>query len=141
MALSPETKALICEHLADGQSLRAVLRMPGMPSRGIVFRELEQDEAFANQYARAKQVGIEALADDVMAIADETEVANVYDSEGNIVDVKLDATAVARNRLRVDSRKWILSKLAPKKYGDKLDHNIGGSVDMIHKIVRTVVRP
>lgn len=59
------------------------------------------------------------MADAILNISDEYEVEVKHDGE----DVKLDlsATAVARNRLRVDTRKWMLSKMLPKIYGDKLE--------------------
>ena len=67
------------------------------------------------------------------------------DSSGDAIEtdqgLKANPEFTARSRLRVDSRKWMLSKMLPKVYGDKLDHNVSGSVDMIHKITRTIVRP
>ena len=50
---------------------------------------------------------------------DEAEVRVVVD--GDETTLALDPVAVQRNKLRVDARKWVLSKLAPKKYGDKLE--------------------
>ena len=57
------------------------------------------------------------MADELLEVADEAEVTAQHD--GADVKLALDATAVNRNRLRVDARKWYLSKLAPKKYGDR----------------------
>ena len=68
---------------------------------------------------------------------DEAEVQQVVTPDG-VVDFKLDATAVARNKLRVDARKWVASKLLPKKYGDRVE-NVhtgadGGPVDLNLKV-------
>lgn len=108
----------ICERLADGESLRSICKDDGMPSRMTVFRWLGDPErvAFRDQYARAREEQAEFYAESIIEISDEKEVEAIYQGE----DVKLDlsSSAIARNRLRVDARKWYASKLAPKKYGD-----------------------
>lgn len=116
----------ICERLADGESLRAICADDEMPNRATVFRWLGANEAFRDQYAHAREAQAEALADDIVSIADE-EVTMVRsdkhnsrdDDGGGNTEVVFDATAVNRNRLRVDARKWVAAKLAPKKYGDR----------------------
>ena len=70
-------------------------------------------------YTRAREDRADKLADELVAISDEVEVSARY--EGEEVRLSLDAAAVARNRLRVDARKWVASKLKPRVYGDKLD--------------------
>lgn len=107
----------ICERLAVGESLRAICRDDAMPAMSTVFKWLTQQPQFAEQYARAREEQAEALADEIVGIADEADVTTKIDGED--VRLALDATAVARNRLRVDSRKWVASKLKPKKYGDR----------------------
>lgn len=122
---------LICERLADGESLRSICADEAMPSKATVFRWLGKHKAFQDQYARAREEQAEALADDLVDIADEqcTMVRAVKhgttddDGEGN-TEVIFDATAVARNRLRIDARKWVASKLKPKKYGERLDSTV-----------------
>lgn len=107
----------ICERLALGESLRSICRDEAMPAMSTVFRWLTLESGFSDQYARAREEQAEALADEIVSIADESEVSVKH--EGEDVRIALDATAVARNRLRVDSRKWVASKLKPKKYGDR----------------------
>lgn len=107
----------ICERLANGESLRAICADDGMPGRSTVFRWLGDNESFRDQYARAREEQAEALADEIVSIADEVDAVVKHDGED--VRLSLDATAVARNRLRVDARKWVASKLKPKKYGDR----------------------
>ena len=128
MAFDQATADLICERLAEGESLRTICRSDGMPSRTEVFRWLADDAnaAFRDQYARAKEFGIEAMADDIQEISDDARndwmEANGEDNAG----WRANGEHIQRSRLRVDSRKWILSKLAPKKYGDKIEQTIGG---------------
>lgn len=134
---------VICERLAEGESLRSICRDEEMPSLVTVFKWLSQQESFANQYARAREEQAEALAAEIVAIADETEVTTKMD--GETVTLTLDSTAVARNRLRVDARKWVAAKLKPKVYGDKVTNEHtgvdGGPVQLVTKIQRTIVKP
>lgn len=118
----------ICDRIAEGESLRAICRGEDMPAMSTVFRWLATDEAFAEQYARAREEQAEALADEIVSISDEAEV--VTKQQGEDVVLALDPTAVARNRLRVDARKWVAAKLKPKKYGDKVDLNHSGGVTL-----------
>jgi cytochrome c-type biogenesis protein CcmH/NrfG len=85
-----------------------------------IFKWLREHKEFAEQYARAKEQVLEHYADELVEIADD---------ESSDVSGELqmpNSVAVQRARLRVDTRKWILSKLAAKKYGDKLDMNLAG---------------
>jgi hypothetical protein len=109
----------ICERLAEGESLRAICKDEAMPALSSVFKWLDAVPGFADQYARAREQQAETLAAEIVAIADEAAVEDVV-VDGVAVGVKLDSTAVARNRLRVDARKWVAAKLKPKVYGDKV---------------------
>lgn len=121
---SQEVADAICERLVNGESLRAICRDEGMPAISTVFRWLGRHPEFSDQYARAREEQAETLADEIVAISDEVEV--VAKADGEDVRLALDATAVARNRLRVDARKWVASKLKPKKYGERLAHEHSG---------------
>ena len=111
---SEETGGAICERLSEGESLRSICRDDGMPHVVTVLRWLGDDRytAFRIQYEEARAAGIEHKADEILEIAD----APV--SSG-------DSAAVAKQRLQIDARKWVLSKLAPKKYGDSAVLSIG----------------
>lgn len=134
---------VICERLAEGESLRSICRDEEMPALSSVFKWLNEQVKFSEQYARAREEQAEALAAEIVAIADETEVTTKMDGED--VRLTLDATAVARNRLRVDARKWVAAKLKPKVYGDKVTNEHtgagGGPVQLVTKIQRTIVKP
>jgi|SRR5690349_8869255 len=122
----------ICERLADGESLRAICSDDGMPNRATVFRWLGADEAFRDQYARAREEQAETLADEIVSIADEGDTKSLIGGDDETI-VVYDATAVSRNRLRIDARKWVASKLKPKKYGDKVDVTHGGTLKHQHE--------
>ncbi|CAN7538845.1 hypothetical protein LJR130_003802 [Variovorax sp. LjRoot130] len=97
--------------------------------RGINYTTLlgfvNGDPPRSEMYAHAREARADVIADEIVAIADEAEVVAVM--KGNRIELVLDATAVARNKLRVDARKWTASKLKPRTYGDKIE--LGGTVN------------
>jgi hypothetical protein len=109
--------AAICVRLSDGESLKGICADTDMPGRSTVFRWLAAHERFRDMYARAREDQADTLADEIVGISDESEVTTKMDGEE--VRLNLDATAVARNRLRVDARKWVAAKLKPRKYGER----------------------
>ena len=122
---SPELTAGICARLAEGESLRSICRDEAMPALRTVFVWLAKHPEFVQQYALAREEQADTLADEIVAIADEREGKAIM-ADGAEVAVVFDSTAVARNRLRVDARKWVASKLKPKVYGDKTQHEHAG---------------
>lgn len=117
----------ICAELSKGRSLRSTCTDEGMPAPSTVLDWCEVHPEFGEQYARARLRGYSLLADEIIDISDEAEFEPVPGQDGEDPrEVRVDATAVARNRLRVDSRKWMLSKMLPKVYGDKTQTEISG---------------
>lgn len=88
---------------------------------------INADSSRAEMYARAREDRADKLADEIVSISDECEYQPVTDMSGNTVALVFDKTAVARNKLRVDARKWSASKLKPRVYGDKVQFE--GTVD------------
>lgn len=128
---TPEIAAVLCERLALGETLRAICRGEDMPPESTVrLWALDDVDGFAARYARARDLGLDAMAEQCIEIADEAETVQKVGPDGETMEVAFDSTAVARNRLRVDSRKWLLSKMAPKRYGDKLQHTGDGGGPM-----------
>lgn len=94
---------------------------------------VNEDAELAAEYARAREDLIERMANEVLELSD-VDV-------GLQPDGKKDWAAVQKHKLQVDTRKWLLSKLAPKKFGDKLE--LTGDPDRplaIQKIERVVVK-
>jgi hypothetical protein len=133
----------ICERIANGESLRHICSGPEMPNRASVFRWLGLHKEFSDLYARAKEEAAELFAEEIVEIADEREGKAIM-ADGAEVAVVFDSTAVARNRLRVDARKWVAAKLKPRKYGERVAQEIsgpnGGPVQ-ITRVERVIVRP
>lgn len=121
----------ICERLAGGESLRAICRDEGMPSEMSVRRWARDDvHGFASQYATARDLGAECLADEILEIADDASSDFTAGENGPAVDHE----HIARSRLRVDTRKWLLSKVLPKRYGDRLDVAHTGAVSFLLQV-------
>lgn len=117
----------ICAHLAMGESLRTVLKEEHMPSMQTVFNWMRTNKEFLDQYARAKEESSDWMADEVLDIADDgTNDWEEKEIAGGRTIIALNNEAVQRSKLRVDTRKWLMSKMKPKKYGDKLDLTTDG---------------
>lgn len=117
-----ELADLICERLAEGQSLRTVCRADDMPAMSSVFRWLRLDEKFSEQYARAKENAADAVFEEMMDIADDgtNDWMERLDKDQKPIGWMLNGEHVQRSKLRIDTRKWQLSKMKPKKYGDSI---------------------
>ena len=125
MDFDREVADKICERIMAGRSLRDVCRDQDIPSRFTVYKWLAENDSFADQYARATDVRTEELADEIFEIADDASNDWMTNAKGDKV---LNAEHVQRSRLRIDARRWALSKMNPRKYGDKLQ--VGGAEDL-----------
>lgn len=119
---TPEICEAICDGIAQGKSARTMCVEIGI-AQPTLWKWLNDDEQFAKHYARAKELGHDLLAEEILQIADETQNDWLEREDGTRY---IDNEAVQRSRLRVDARKWYLSKLSPKKYGDKLHATLEG---------------
>jgi len=125
------TADAICLRLSDGQSLRSICSSATMPNRTTVFRWIEENPDFRNQYVRAREAQADVLAEEVVQIADTILPAvkkTVKGSGKKRTTEETHGDAVERSRLMMDARKWYAAKLAPKKYGEKLQ--LGGAPDL-----------
>jgi len=137
MAFNQVAADAVCAMLEEGKSLRAACKeLELTPSHVLQWSKDNKD--FAEQYARAREAGYKLLADEIIDIADEKEVQVRYDGEDTTLD--LSPTAIARNRLRVDTRKWMLSKMLPKIYGDKLELS-GDKENPLQTVTRIEIVP
>ena len=96
----------------------------GMPVTSVVYNWLTVDKEFSDRYARAREQQAEHYLDEIIAISDDVTLDEIIDGEGN---PRTNHEAIQRSRLKVDTRKWAMSKLAPKKYGDKIQQEIVGA--------------
>ena len=113
----------ICTRIASGQSLRTIDKDPRMPGLMTIVHWLAKPAhaEFARQYARAREAQADLLAAEIVEIAN-TPVMGVRtktNEKGEVETIKGDM--IEHRRLQVDARKWYASKLAPKKYGERLE--------------------
>jgi transposase-like protein len=110
-----EVAARICEEIAEGKSIRQICEGADMPVPRTIWRWLAAHQEFSQNYARAKEEQAEYYSSEIIDIADDGSNDTYEDDEGH---VKTNYDVIQRSKLRVDTRKWIASKLLPKKYGD-----------------------
>lgn len=117
---------LICSHLADGMSLAAICAMRGMPKKSAMMDWLLKHDDFRQRYGLARALQADALFDEILTIAD-----------GSTEDTD------QRAKLKVDTRKWMAARLAPKKYGDKIGVDLppAPARAVIYRVVTGVPRP
>lgn len=130
---SQELATIILAKVMAGESLRSICRDEEMPSRSTVHLWLAKSKAFSDQYARACEIRAEELFDEMFEIAD--DATNDYmlqaskdagDEDGVSLKAGFNSENVQRSRLRIDTRKWALARMNPKKYGDKITNEVVG---------------
>jgi hypothetical protein len=112
----------ICKLLSEGKSLRSICEDEKMPHESTVRTWARDDlHGFFTHYARARDIGLDSVADEVLEIADDgrNDWMEKKGRDGSTF-VALNDEAIARSRIRFDARRWYLSKMAPKRYGDKI---------------------
>lgn len=125
------TMAVVCQEMAEGNSLRKICKsrrdnnIP-WPTEATIRLWAMTDE-WASHYARARDALMDFWADEIVEISDDTsrDTVTKVSKSGQEYEAA-DHEWINRSRLRVDARKWIMSKLAPKRYGDRLDVTSGG---------------
>lgn len=131
----------ILSRLAAGESLRSICRDESMPPASTVRGWVVDDrDGFAERYARAYELKVEHWADEIVEIADNGS-GDTWTDEDGFVHVNHDH--IKRSSLRVDTRKWLMAKLKPRRYGERqqLEHSgpEGGPLEVT--VTRRIVRP
>ena len=134
----------ICAEIATTtKSLKTICLDGSLPTAKTIFKWIKENEQFRNQYARAKDDQLQGFEEDILEIADNTH-------PGEIVTIKGDGSQeikyidmLEHRKLQIESRKWLMGKLKPKKYGDKVDVTSAGEkiqsiqVEVIHAAKNT----
>lgn len=120
---TPEMATRICDDLSKGMTLREVCRADDMPPESTVrLWALRDEQGFSAQYTQAREIGYHAMADELLEIADDGTNDWMERNGDDGAGWAVNGEHVQRSRIRLDTRKWLLSKALPKVYGDKLDH-------------------
>ncbi len=138
---SQEVADKVCDYLASGKSLISLRRVKieGMPSVSGIMKWLAEGAAlraegklnepkalFVEQYARATAIRADVLFEECLEIADDTEFDSIIDDDGKQIH---NTDHIQRAKLRVDTRKWMVGKLKPDVYGDKVLNTHEGNPD------------
>lgn len=139
---TPATVTRVLELIAQGVPVRRLgdYKAEGLPHPSVVKEWLVEPAdkrtcpvaGFSALYAKAMDERMDNMAEDLLDIADESGIDVSIDDEGNPV---VNGEAIARARLRIDTRKWIMGKMAPKKYSDRLKVEGDADAPVIVKII------
>lgn len=112
-----------CRRIGEGRSERSVCKDPDMPAHATIYKWEHENPEFATQYARARDERATHLAEEALTIGDGLGDAPTSEQ-------------IQAAKLRVDTRKWFAAKLAPKKYGERLqtDSNVSVTGDMTMRL-------
>lgn len=118
----------IFTEMANGKSLRQILDHDDtLPSRRLFYEWMAKDSVLSNHYEAISQLRADMMFDEMLEIADDGTNDYVTKEIGDGIEVQvLNSEHIQRSRLRIDARKWILSKMVPKKFGDKTDITTNG---------------
>lgn len=129
---------MICQRMSEGELVTRMLPAYNM-SRGKLYRWIESSDQSRELYARARVLQAHAIAEEAINISDGTdELGKLYDDLAELHADTIDPNhrgtwlaafrngRVQRDKIRVDGRKWLASKINPRNYGDKLDITTGG---------------
>ena len=129
---APLAKA-ICKMLGMGLPLTRICARPLMPAESTVLGwALDPTHPFSDMYVRAREVSYYRMADEIIDIADDSrrDVGSKMTKAGDVIPV-INREVIERARLRIEARKWVLAKMLPRRFGDKVDQpddqaNLGG---------------
>lgn len=136
----------LCDSLATssygiGRILNGGFEGVSLPTYSTIMAWIEADKVISDKYARAKEAQADFMADEILDIADDAknDWMERNAANGENIGWQVNGEHVQRSRLRIESRKWLASKLKPKKYSEKVQ--VGGSDDLPpieHKVTHTM---
>lgn len=117
----------VCNAISEhNMSLRSALELSDTPPKSTFLDWVAKDKQMSDQYARAIEQRTDNLFEELIEIAEDRDDVQYTDEEGNI---RVDNGAVQAKRLEIDTKKWALSKMNPKKYSDKINIGLSGTND------------
>lgn len=119
----------LMERLAAGETLKAICESEDkFPSRATVLRWVVGNVGNCSEaYTRAREEGIHAMIDETIEISDDTSRDTVTKTGRDGEEYEEANTEwIQRSRLRVDTRKWLASKIVPKIYGERIQQELSG---------------
>lgn len=128
---TPALGGIICERMSEGLSLKTICKDETMPLARTVYEWIEGIQQFRHNYARATNERGAAIFEESLDIADDgSNDWMVREGKDGATGWALNGEHVNRSRLRVETRKWFLSRMDPKKYGDKQHVEHSGDINL-----------
>jgi hypothetical protein len=106
----------ICDRISEGEPLRKICRDDHMPMWRTVYKWIQADKSFGARITRARDIGFDAIAEEALDIADETERDTIATERGDVCNTEW----ISRSKLRVETRLKLLAKWSPRYR----DHNV-----------------
>ena len=139
-----EYNETVCNYILGqielGRSVKSICDEDDMPNRSTFYRWIDNNDELRNKYARAAEARADLLFEGMLDIADNSQKDMITLEDGREV---VDHNVIGRDKLRIDTRKWILAKMNPKKYGDssKVDVTSGGEKLPAERTVKIEIVP
>jgi len=126
-------QARIIEEVEKKRSLHHILQNDEdleFPSSGLVYQWLnpehhKYDAVFATNYAHAREVRAEKIFEEMLEIADTTKKGKRTKTTKDGIEIS-EEDMLGHRRLQIETRQWILARMIPKKYGNKLETTLQG---------------
>lgn len=134
--LTNRLRASMLANISSGMSVRKMCENRKFPTREMFYKWLREDDSFVNEYEIAVQSRADAIAEEILEIADDDSNDYKINELSEDDKLKIDQIKLARDKVKIDARKWIAAKMAPKKYGNniKVDsdnkHDHSGSISV-----------
>lgn len=125
---SVEVCEVIFDRMSKGESILKICNSEDMPTRRMFYKWMQENEEMRNNYARACEARQEYIFEELFDIADDGSNDLMTITKGDISYEQENKEVTNRSRLRVDTRKWILARMNPKKYGDKVQTELSGEI-------------
>lgn len=126
---TPAVCAEIVERLSQGEPLRQICRDEHMPGWVTVYNWINDDPAFAERIARARELGFDAIAEEALEIANTTVEGETRKITEDGVEVTV-ADMLGHRKLQIETRLKLLAKWSPKKYGERTQHEHSGKLSL-----------
>ena len=123
---------LIIDLIEEGGSIRSILKRSDTVGTKTFYKWLEESEELQERYKIATKKRADNIFEEMLEIADKQEADMGYNERGEEI---INHNVINRSRLQIDTRKWMLGKMNPKKYGDKLDVTSDGDKLQVMPIV------
>ena len=138
---TPELAAKLCARVAAGESLRAVCADPAMPGLTTVFQWIPKHPAFRQQYDEAVEARAYGLFDQLLELSDIPQDGEVVVEHDDGRREVRRGDMLGHRRLQIDTRKWILARMSPRKYGDKVGVEHSGTVSLEALVLGSMAKP